>query len=223
VVLTKMQTLILWALLAKAGGASAVKNIRPDVKKSDREALVKAGLVASEKRGRDHWLKITDEGWTWANSHLDADVPTNCPAAGVILHGWLTQLKAFMEARGLAVADIFNPQQPSKSQVKSQVKPQPESQPESRPFAYPDIRQNIRKAYLQLTRGRFNTRAHLSDIRKKLRNIERDTLDEALIRMQREQEASLYQLDNRIEITDADRAAAIYIGREPRHLLWIER
>jgi hypothetical protein len=219
VVLTKMQTLILWALLAKTGGASPVKTIRPDVKKSDREALVKAGLVASEKRGRDHWLKVTDEGWAWATDHLDADVPTNCPAAGVVLRGWLTQMKAFMEERGLVLADVFHPPQPHKSQVKSQS----ESQLESRPLAYPDIRQNIRKAYLQLTRGRFNTRAHLSDIRKKLRNVERDTLDEALMRMQREQEASLYQLDNRIEVTDADRAAAIYIGREPRHLLWIER
>jgi hypothetical protein len=56
-----------------------------------------------------------------------------------------------------------------------------------------------------------------------LRSIDRVTLDETLMRMQREQEASLYRLDNRIEITDADRAAAIYVGREPRHILWIER
>ena len=41
--------------------------------------------------------------------------------------------------------------------------------------------------------------------------------------MQREQLASLYQLDNRTEITDADRAAAIYFGSEPRHILWMER
>jgi hypothetical protein len=31
------------------------------------------------------------------------------------------------------------------------------------------------------------------------------------------------QLDNRIEITDADRDAALEIGREPRHLLWISK
>jgi hypothetical protein len=103
------------------------------------------------------------------------------------------------------------------------AQPGADAQPQPRSLGYPDVRQNIRKAYLQLTRGRFNTRAHLSDIRQKLKNIAREALDEALMRMQREQEASLYQLDNRIEITEADRAAAIYIGREPRHLLWIER
>lgn len=209
--LTKMQTLILWALLAKTGSASALKDIRPDVKKADREALVSAGLIVCDKRGRDLWLTMTNKGRTWAANHLDADLPTHCPAASVVLQGWLTQLKVFMDARNLALADVLNPQ------------PTADSQPQPRPLAYPDIRQNIRKAYLQLTRGRFNTRTHLSDIRRKLQNIAREALDEALMRMQREQEASLYQLDNRIEITDADRAAAIYVGREPRHLLWIER
>jgi hypothetical protein len=217
VALTKMQTLILWALLAKTGGASPLKDIKPEVKKPDREALLRAGLVVNEKRGRELWLKTTDKGWAWAANHLDADLPTDAPAAGIVLRDWLTQLKTFVEARGLVLTDILGPQ------------PQPKTEPQSPsplaalPPSYRSIRQSIRRAYLQLTSGRFNTRAHLRDLRKKLRNIERGTLDEALIRMQRDQEASLYQLDNRVEITDADRAAAIYVGREPRHILWIER
>jgi hypothetical protein len=88
---------------------------------------------------------------------------------------------------------------------------------------YPALRERIREAYLDSTCGRFNTRALLSDVREKLKDIDRATLDEALKRMQREQEASLYRLDNQAEITEADRAAAIYIGQEPRHLLWIEQ
>jgi hypothetical protein len=31
------------------------------------------------------------------------------------------------------------------------------------------------------------------------------------------------RLDNTVEITEADRAAALHIGREPRHILWISR
>ncbi len=205
--LTEMQTLILWALLAKAGGASFQKDIRPEVKKPDREALLRAGLIASEKRDRSgRWLEMTDKGWAWAADHLDADLPKRSTAGSAILQAWLKRLKAFMEARGLALADILGPQQPAERQ----------------PIDYPAVRQRIRKAYLELTGGRLNTRAHLSDIREKLKDIDRATLDEALKRMQREQEASLYQLDNRIEITEADRAAAIYVGREPRHILWIE-
>jgi hypothetical protein len=204
VVLTEMQTLILWAILAKRGGASFQKDIRPEVKKSDREALITAGLIASERRGQSGlWLEMTDKGWAWAADHLDADLPKRSTAGSTILQAWLTQLKAFMQARGLVLSDILGPQQ--------------------QPVDYPTARQRIRAAYLDLTGGRFNTRAHLSNIRESLKDIDRATLDEALIRMQREHEASLYQLDNRAEITDADRTAAIYVGREPRHILWIER
>lgn len=206
--LTEMQTLILWALLAKTGGGSFQKDIKPEVKKPDREALAGAGLIISEKRGRPgNWLEITDKGWAWATEHLDADLPKRSNAGSAILQAWLTQIKAFMQARGLALADILGPQRPAESQI-------------------PDlgaIRQRIRKAYLEVTGDRLNTRALLRDIRGKLRDIDRATLDEALRLMQREQEASLYPLDNRIEITDADRDAAIHIGQEPRHILWIER
>ena len=85
------------------------------------------------------------------------------------------------------------------------------------------LRARIRQAYLELTGGRLNTRALLSDLRERLKDVERLTLDKALKQMQREEEASLYQLDNQVEVTDADRAAAIYFGGEPRHILWIER
>jgi hypothetical protein len=200
-----MQTLILWALLAKRGGASFQKDIRPEVKKSDREALIRAGLIASDKRGRRGlWLEMTDKGWAWAAGHLDSNLPKRSTAGTTILQAWLTQLKAFMEARGLVLSDILGPQQ-------------------QQLIDYPTVRQRIRTAYLDLTGGRFNTRAHLSNIRERLKDIDRATLDEVLIRMQREQEASLYQLDNRAEITDADHTAAIYVGSEPRHILWIER
>ncbi len=216
--LTELQTLILWALLTKAEGGSFQKDIRPEVTKKDREALVRAGLITSEKRGRSLWLEVSEKGWTWAGDNLDANLPKRSNAGTVILQEWLTRLKAFIEARGFALADVLAPNPSS---------PPPNSHPvDFRPQAsgdYPTVRSRIRKAYLELTGGRFNRRALLKDIRDRLQDVERSVLDEALKRMQREQEASLYQIDNRIEITDADRDAAIYFGSEPRHLLWIER
>jgi hypothetical protein len=125
-----------------------------------------------------------------------------------------------MDARSVALADILAPQ-PARGARPSQPEPIVPASSPAGDFA--TTRKRIRKAYLDLTGGRFNTRALLSELRQKLDDIERTALDEALKRMQREQEASLYQLDNRIEITDADRAAAIYFGGEPRHILWIER
>jgi len=216
--LTELQTLILWALLAKAEGGSFQKDIRPEVTKKDREALVKAGLIISEKRGPRIWLEVTEKGWAWAGDNLDASLPKRSTAGSIVLQDWLTRLKAFMETRGLALADVLAPSPPPPSGNSHSVNYRPRPS-----IDYGVLRSRIRKAYLELTGDRLNTRVLLRDLRSKLIDIERNVLDEALKRMQREQEASLYRIDNRIEITDADRDAAIYFGSEPRHLLWIER
>jgi hypothetical protein len=89
-------------------------------------------------------------------------------------------------------------------------------------FDYHEIQARIREAYFAVTSGRANTRALLREIRQQLMNVDRAVLDEALKRMQREDSISLYPLDNKAEISDADRSAAIYFGSEPRHLLWIQ-
>ncbi|MFZ1964007.1 MAG: hypothetical protein WAU78_11190 [Roseiarcus sp.] len=202
------RTLILWALLVRENAAAFQNELKPEPEKIDRDALRDEGLIlVTEGKRRRIWIEVTDKGWAWSADHLDADLPKGSPAGSAILQAWLTLLKAFMQARGLALADVLGPQRPL----------------EARPPNYIALRRRIREAYLELTGERFNTRARLSGIREKLKDIDRATLDDALRRMQREQEASLYQLDNRAEITDADRAAAIYIGQEPRHILWIER
>jgi hypothetical protein len=88
---------------------------------------------------------------------------------------------------------------------------------------YDALRTRIRQAYLAVTGNRVNTRARLRDIREKLHDMDPAALEATLKRMQREQQATLYPLDNKAEIADADRTAAIYFGSEPRHILWIER
>jgi len=208
VVLTEMQTLVLWALLAKTGGASFQKDIKPELKKLDREALVRAGLITSEKRvPHGYWLEITDRGWAWAADHLDAALPKRSTAGSVILQAWLTQLKAFMQARGLALADILGTQRP----------------PEAPPPDYSAVRQRIRKAYLELTGARLNTRALLSDIREKLKDIDRARLDEAFRRMHLEEGATLSGLDNPQEITQAIREGGLNFKGEHMFVLWITK
>jgi hypothetical protein len=101
---------------------------------------------------------------------------------------------------------------------------EPLARPEvPKPIDYAALRERIREAYLDVTGGSFNTRALLSNIRERLPDVDRDALDGALKRMQRDDDASLMQLDNRAEITEGDRAAALHIGSEPRHILWITR
>lgn len=198
---SERQTLILWALLARENAAAFQKDLRPEPTKADRDALETAGLVRSERRGRSNWLEVTDQGWEWAGSHLASPLPHNSPAGCAILQSWLEKLQTFLVARKLALADVLDPL----------------------PVSTRPIRDRIREAYLAATKGRLNTRALLRDIRPRLSDVDHKTLDEALKGMQRDDEATLFQLDNRAEVTEADRDAAIYFAGEPRHILWIEK
>src|SRR5215813_2553569 len=104
-----MQTLILWALFAKGGEAYA-KDIKPEVKKKDREALVHLGLVATEKRKNANLLAVTDKGWAWAADHLDAPLPSRSTAGAAILQCWLTYLRAYLRAKEIPLSDFFSPE-----------------------------------------------------------------------------------------------------------------
>jgi hypothetical protein len=218
VALSEMQTLILWALLAKSRGASFQREIRPEVKKPDREALVRAGLITSEKRGRlGYWLEITDKGWAWAADHLDAELPKRSTAGSTILQAWLKQLKAFMEARSFALADILGPQQPLTIHSNLAEPPQRAT------LDYATVRRRVRQAYLELTGDRFNTPALLKDIRARLKDIDRVSLDETLKTMHLEEGTTLSGLNNPQEVTQAMRDGGLIFKGEPMYVLWITK
>ncbi|WKW49639.1 hypothetical protein [Rhodomicrobium lacus] len=209
------QALIMWALLAKENAGAFRGDLKPTPEKADREALEDAGLIKWWKVGQKIWIEVSDKGWAWANENLGHALPAQSNAGAEILRGWLVKLDAFLNARGLALADVLAAQ-PAPSKTNGHDKTPPKVPAGS-------LRDRIRTAYLDATGGRFNTRALLKDIRTRLADVERATLDEALTLMQREDAAVLYPLDNRAEITDADRAASISFAGEPRHILWIER
>jgi len=113
----------------------------------------------------------------------------------------------------VALSEILRPQSPREYGSQDVVGPS----------EYDKLQSRIRQAYLAVTSDRINTRARLCDVRERLSDVDRTALDEVLKKMQREQQISLYPLDNKAEIADADRKAAIYFSGEPRHILWIER
>jgi hypothetical protein len=208
------QALALWAVLGN-GGSGFGGLMKPVVEKAEREALAASGLITFEKRkGGAFWLEVTDRGWRWAEEHLGDSLPDKTYGGAFVLRAWLTRLQAFMQARSIGLAEVLGPQVTHRQE-------RPTEPPESADDAA--LRERIRRAYLDVTGGSFNTRALLSHIREHLPDIDRATLDGELKRMQRDDEASLMQLDNRAEITDADHNAALHIGSEPRHILWITR
>jgi hypothetical protein len=207
--LTEMQVLILWALIGN-GGANFQKHVKPEVKARDRNALVKAGLITTEKRGQSFWLEATDMGWAWAADHLDSDLPKRSPAGCAILRAWLIRVQKFMRAREVSLAEILGPQ------GGGGVDTEP-------PTDYATLREQIRKAYLQLTGSSFNKPVLLSDLRGILKGINRSVFDETLVRMHLEKGSTLSGLDNPRDITASVRNAQVSFKGEPMYVLWITK
>jgi hypothetical protein len=235
------ELLLLWAILGEGGGSDVSrtalndKGMLPSDDKAARDGLAARGLIKVEKRksrnerGRSisgYWMTVTEAGKAWAEENLAA-VPAKSQAAAPILQAWLTRLSVFLHARDIRMTQFLGQHSGVSHDPETAlgITPLVPSHPSPPPLArdYDAVRVRIRQAYLELTGGRLNTRALLSELRVRLKDIDRPALDEALKQMQREEEASLYQLDNQVEVTDADRSAAIYFGGEPRHILWIER
>ena len=204
--LTEMRTLMLWALLAKPGGAGLQKDIRPEMKKADRDALVSEGLIASVAKSRPIMLEVTDKGWAWAGDHLDAELPKRSVYGAAILQAWLKQLKTFMTAKGFVLADVLATPGP----------PEPRDD-------YSALRERIRQSYLDATGGRLNQRVFLNVLRDRLGDVDRSVLDDALRKMHLQDGSHLSGSDNPPEITPAIRDASLDFKGERMFVLWITR
>jgi len=87
----------------------------------------------------------------------------------------------------------------------------------------PKLPERITEAYLTLSGGNWAKRVRLAQLREKLADVTRQELDETILGLQTQSKLVLYTLDNPNEITAQDKNAAILIGREPRHILYISR
>lgn len=218
--LKERQGLLLLALLAHPDGAAAQKDLRPVPDPSVRRPLEREGWIRTTKRGRANVIEVTDKGWDAGGAALHALLPEDVEGASAVLRAVLERLSAYMAAREIALADLLGPQGgPSSTSgpaIGSGFGARGGEEASNLPA-------RIRAAYLDVTGGRLNTRALLKNLRPHLSDVSEAVLDAALKAMQTEGAARLYRIDNRAEITEADRAAAVEIAGEPRHILWIER
>jgi hypothetical protein len=233
------EVLLLWAILGEGGGNDVSrsmldnKGMLPSEDKAARDGLEARGLIRAEKRrfrnekGRlvsGYWLSVTEAGRAWAEENLAA-VPGKAQAAAPILQAWLTRLSIFLQARNISMTDFLG-QNRSASVVPSTESAIPSAIPSSTsPLVrdYAALRARIRQAYLDLTAGRLNTRVLLTDLREKLKDIDRRSLDEALSWMHLEEGTTLSGLDNPQDITPAIRDGGFNFKGKPMYVLWITR
>jgi hypothetical protein len=89
-----------------------------------------------------------------------------------------------------------------------------------RPLA--KVQRRVCDAVLGLGGGRSKQRVRLAELRLRLPEVSRPELDAVLLLLQSERQLVLYRLDNPAELRPADHEAALLVGGNPRHLVYME-
>ncbi len=209
-----LQTLYLWALLFQYGGKAPNNIIKPElgeIKRGNRKITGKQrrnelehhGLIEVTKNGKILIVTLTDKGWAWAASHLDAEVSPKAQAAGPILRAALTRLKTLLHRNNTALADLFIADLPIEAD-------------------FPPLPARIRQTYFELSQGRSKARIRVADLIQALPDIDPLALKQALLNMNRQRELLLIPGENPRELSDADHQYAVAVAGIPNHFVRME-
>jgi hypothetical protein len=209
--LTGTEQAVLLVLMAEARPVRnpELATMGPELKKQDREELVRRGLIEVTTEGRAMVLELTDKGWATCARLFDANVPAQSKGQGKALYTVLRALRRYFDRDDLAPGDVFVPL-------------------DDRALAgEPDVlgdrvEDKVRGAYVRLA-ARAGGWVDLVRLRDELSGVPRHDLDAALTRMHRVPGVSLIPEENQKALTDADHAAAVTIGAEDKHMIAIEK
>jgi hypothetical protein len=170
----------------------------------ERRRLNDRKLVDSRKVGRAYAHELTDAGWDWCATQLSEGPQGRASSMEGALYAVLGGLARYLEYSEQSLADVF--------QQRDQKAPEKAA----------DIAELIRAAYLRLASepGKF---LKLRELRAELSDVPRGELDSSLEGMYRAQQANLIPQSNQQALTQADRASALRIGGEAKHMISIRQ
>lgn len=187
----------------------AVSKVKPELKPAERETLAKEGLIELEQRGRSKHIVITDKVWDCALDDLIVE-GTKSPYAATVLQHLLERLKDYLRSNDISLAEFLHFQN---KKIADSANTE---------IASENLAKEIRKAYLEVSGGRYNVRVRLSELRQHLDNLPRAEIDKTLGEMELAGQLSLMTLDDPQEIRSEDEKAAIDLGGPKRHILYMK-
>jgi hypothetical protein len=208
--LTGTKQAVLLVLMAEA---RPVRNpelsiLGPELKKQDRDELVRRGLIEVTTENRAMVLELTDKGWGTCARLFGADVPAQSKGQGKALYTVLRALRRYFDRDDLAPGDVFFPLDDRALAGEPDV-------------LGDQVEAKVRAAYVGLA-ARAGGWVDLVRLRDELSDVSRHDLDAALTRMYRIPGISLVPEENQKTLTAEDHAAAISIGDQAKHLIAIE-
>jgi hypothetical protein len=201
--LTGTEQAVLLVLMAEARPVPnpKLKELGPELKKLDRERLNRLKLIETTP-GTPMVHELTDEGWTTCRSLVGTAVPASVGGQGKVLYTVLTAVDRYLRQKDFRLADLFEPEA-EETNLDS------------------DVESRVRQAYSRLV-ARPGGWLGLVKLRAELSDVPRAELDAALVRLYQAPGVSLVPEENQKTLTTADRAAAVEIGLQNKHLIAIQ-
>lgn len=170
----------------------------------ERRRLNDLKYVDSRLVGRAYAHELTDGGWHWCTTELTAGLPHKATSWEGAMYAVLGGLARYLGYSEQSLSDVF------------------QQRLADAPGKLDDIDELINSAYSGLAEapGKF---VKLRELRSRLSDVPPEELDSALERLYRAQQVNLVPQANQQALTEADRAAAVRIGEEAKHMISIRR
>ncbi|HEU0237901.1 MAG TPA: hypothetical protein VFR11_01290 [Micromonosporaceae bacterium] len=169
-----------------------------------KDKLNALGLIKSRRLGRVFVHELDSGGWDRFQEPLNFD-GARPRAFGAALATLLAAVRRYVDRKHDSLAIAFAPEIAA---------------PPARPSAAPDLTDRIRATYAAVA---STPRAWVSirDIRRELDDVPRPELDGALRRLEQAADVNIVPESNQKTLSEDERAAAVLIGDQPKHLLAI--
>lgn len=183
-----------------------LKTLGSELSAKSRAKLLDAELIRVEKVGRGMVVDLTDKGWARGSQEFGAPAPSQASRSGggKTLYTLLRAMRRYFDRVGIEPNEVFLPAAADTAQK--------HADPESL----------VRNSYHHLA-SEPRAWVSLTRLREALRTMDRSVLDAALSSLYRAQEINLIPEANQATLTDDDRAAALHIGGQSRHMMNIDR
>jgi hypothetical protein len=200
--LTSVQRYVLLTMMISAEPL-AFKVVGNSLKAAKRDQLKAWGYI--EVSGSPMLLELTQAGHDRAVCELGGEPPARSGTIGLALYTALTFVRDLIDRTGTEPQDLFRFRLSAPKVIAEQET---------------DLEERIRKAYSSLT-ARPGDHLMLADLREALPDVSTATLDAALVRLNRSRDVALVPESNQKMLTAVQRAAAVTIGNQFKHLIAI--
>ncbi|GAA3394756.1 hypothetical protein [Cryptosporangium minutisporangium] len=217
--------LLLLAVTAQVGNNDLKDRFGVTLTGKDKARLNDLKLVSSGKVagfGNQIFHELEEKGWARARTELTGDLPTGRWGRAVAL-GFAAQLDRYLARTDLRLFDLFRAPSTDVSDVEPPADGAEEAPAEEAPAeeAPADVAERIRGTYWRLTDGP-NGWVLLSALRQQLGDVPRADVDTALIALNSAPDVTLVPEMNKKSLSKPEKAAAVVIGNQKKHLIAIE-